>query len=68
VTKLYREYIPSSCNNISAVLCMGTMGSCSGVPRAKEPHTNLYTLYTAWFLMFKHWFCWKYQYKKYISI
>ena len=23
-------------------------------------------LYTAWFLMFRHWFCWKYQYKKYM--
>jgi len=23
-------------------------------------------LYAAWFLMFKHWFCWKYQYKKYM--
>jgi hypothetical protein len=21
-------------------------------------------LYAAWFLMFKHWFCWKYQYQK----
>jgi hypothetical protein len=39
---------------------MGTMGSCLGVRRAKEPHTNL------WFLMLKHWFCWKYQYKKYM--
>jgi hypothetical protein len=50
----------------SVVLCVGTMGSCPGVPRAKEPHTNLCMMYTAWFLMFKHWFCWKYQYKKYM--
>jgi hypothetical protein len=41
------------------------MGSCP-VVRANEPHTNLCMLYTASFLMFKHWFCWKYQYKKYI--
>ena len=39
---------------------MGTMDSCPGVRRAKEPHTNL------WFLMLQHWFCWKYQYKKYM--
>ena len=50
----------------SAVLCMDTMGSCPVVPRANEPYTNLCMLYTAWFLMFKHWFCWKYQYKKYM--
>jgi len=31
----------------SAVLCMGTMGSCPVVPRANEPHTNLCMLYTA---------------------
>jgi hypothetical protein len=35
----------------SAVLCMGTMGSCAVVPRANEPHNNLCMLYTAWFLM-----------------
>jgi hypothetical protein len=51
----------------SAVLYMSTMGSCAVVPRANEPHTNLCMLYTAWFLMFKHWFCWKCQYKKYIN-
>ena len=51
----------------SAVLCMGTMGSWSVVPWANEPHTNLCMLYTAWFVMLKHWFCWKYQYKKYMS-
>jgi hypothetical protein len=50
----------------SAVLCMGTIGSCPVVPRANEPYTNLCMLYTAWFLMFKHSFCWKYQYKKYM--
>ena len=42
------------------------MDSCPVVPRANEPHPNLCMLYTAWFLMFKHWFCWKYQYKKYM--
>jgi hypothetical protein len=31
----------------SAVLCMGTMGSCAVAPRANEPHTNLCMLYTA---------------------
>ena len=31
----------------SAVLCMGTMGSCAVVPRANEPHNNLCMLYTA---------------------
>jgi hypothetical protein len=45
---------------------VGKMGSCPVVPRANEPHTNLCMLYTAWFLMFKHWFGWKYQYKKYM--
>ena len=39
---------------------------CPRIPRAKEPHTNLCMLYTAWFLMFKYCFCWKYQYKKYM--
>jgi len=47
---------------------MGTMGSWPGVPCAKEPHTNLCMLYTTWFLMFKHWFCWKYQYKIYLIL
>ena len=37
-----------------------------GVPMSIGPHTNLYMLYTACFLMFKHWFCWKYQYNKYM--
>ena len=36
------------------VLCMGTMGSCPVVPRANEPHTDLYMLYMACILMFKH--------------
>jgi CDP-diglyceride synthetase len=51
---------------VRAVLCMGTMGSWPGIPRSKEPHTNLCMLYTAWYLMLKYWFCWKYQYKKYM--
>ena len=34
----------------SAVLCMGTMGSCPVVPQANEPHVNLCMLYTAIFL------------------
>ena len=46
----------------SVVLCMGTMDSCPVVTQANEPHTNLCMLYTAYFLIFKHWFCWKYQY------
>jgi hypothetical protein len=50
----------------SAVLCMGTMGSCPVVPQANEPHANLCMLYTAIFFIFEHWFCWKYQYKKYM--
>jgi hypothetical protein len=31
----------------SVVLCMGTMGSCTVVPQANEPHANLCMLYTA---------------------
>ena len=35
---------------------MGTMDSCPVVPQANEPHANLCMLYTAYFLIFKHWF------------
>jgi hypothetical protein len=31
----------------SAVLCIGTMGSCPVVPQGNEPHANLCMLYTA---------------------
>jgi hypothetical protein len=31
----------------SAVLCMGTMGSCPVVLKPNEPHANLCMLYTA---------------------
>ena len=43
---------------------MGTLGSCPGGPQAT--HANLCMLCTACFLVFKHWFCWKYQYNKYL--
>jgi hypothetical protein len=33
---------------------------------ALGPHTNLCKLCTICFFMFKHWFCWKYQYNKYM--
>jgi hypothetical protein len=35
----------------SAVLCMGTMGSCPVVPQANEPHANLCMLYTEYFFI-----------------
>jgi hypothetical protein len=38
---------------------MGTLSSCPGAPLAQEHHVNLYG-------MFIHWFCWKYQYNKYM--
>jgi hypothetical protein len=40
---------------------MGTLRSYLGSPRAYGPHANLFILCTASFLMFKHWFCWKYN-------
>ena len=43
---------------------MGKLGSCLGAQRAQGPHYNSCMLCTTWFLMFKHWFCWKYQYNK----
>jgi hypothetical protein len=49
----------------SAVLCMGTLGSCPVVPQANEPHANLCMLYTAYFLLLS--VKWKYgvlSYKK----
>ena len=45
---------------------MGTLGSCAGAPRAYGPHADICMLCTACLLMVKHWFCWKYQYNKYI--
>ena len=37
-----------------------------GTPRGQGSYANLCMLRTACYLMFKHWFCWKYQYHKYI--
>ena len=46
---------------------MCTLGSCPVAPRANRPHANLFMMCTAcFFLMFKHWFCRKYQYNKYM--
>ena len=47
----------------SAVLTHGHAGQLPGAP----DRANLCMLCTAcFFLMFKHWFCWKYQYNKYM--
>jgi len=35
---------------------MGMLSSCPAVPRAKRSHANLYMLFTACYLMLKHWF------------
>jgi hypothetical protein len=64
--KCWNEDYQYYSNHTQCGLMHGHNGQLPGGNRAKEPHTNLCMLYTAWFLMFKHWFCWKYQYKKYL--
>jgi hypothetical protein len=51
---------------ISAILTHGHDGQLQGGSTSIGAHANLYMLCTACFLMFKHWFCWKYQYNKYM--
>jgi hypothetical protein len=53
-------------NSALRVLCMDTMDSCPVVTQTNKPHANLCMLYTHIFFIFEHWFCCKYQYKKYI--
>ena len=45
---------------------IGTLSSCTRTPWAYGPHANVCMLCIDCFLMFKHWFCWKYQCNKYI--
>jgi hypothetical protein len=51
---------------ISAVLTHGSAGQLAGGSTSIGAHAILCMLCTACFLMFKHWFCCKYQYNKYI--
>jgi hypothetical protein len=66
---MYSLYMFMRCSNrTQCVLCMGTMGSCWGSHEQRNAILiyKVCMLYTAWILMFKHWFCWNYQYKKYM--
>jgi hypothetical protein len=50
----------------SVVLTLGQAGQFAGAQWAQGPDPNLCMLCTAWLLMLKHWFCWTYQYNKYM--
>ena len=50
----------------SAVLTHGNAGQLAGGSTSIGAHAIICMLCTACFLMFKHWFCCKYQYNKYI--
>ena len=49
-----------------AVLTHGHVGQLPGGPTSIGINANLCMLWKACFLMFEHWFCWKYQYMKYM--
>ena len=51
---------------INAVLTHGQAGQLPGGPTSTGVYANLCMLCVACFLMFKLWFCWKYQYNKYM--
>ena len=57
-----------STEDVKSVLSlrMGKLGNCPGAQRTQGLNANLCMLCTASFLMFEHWFCWTYQYNKYM--
>ena len=71
VFRLCRTCIPTGTNYVQCRLNIWTR-SCTGAHEHRGQanlcmfNSIICMLCTACFLMFKHWFCWKYQYNKYM--
>ena len=65
--QLFESEWQSDCESLSTsplIRAVLTHGNTGNLPGGGGSHDNLCLLCTTCFLMFKYWFCWKYQYNK----